>query len=272
MRADVHRRVQRYGWDRAADQYAAFWEPLLLRCSKQAVAMAAPRPGERVLDVACGAGAATPLLSTCVAPDGDVLGVDLSAQMVRLAARRAAVQGLTNVRFERMDAERLDLPDALSDVSTCVLGLMYPADPDAALREMARVLRPGGRCAVAVWGRRERCGWREAFPIVDARVQSEVCPMFFALGAEGALAHAMRQAGFAIRQEKRTDEVLRFASGESACAAMFAGGPVALAYSHFDEATRAAVHTEYLSSLAAYRDGEAFDVPGEFVYVLGVRR
>jgi len=271
MRADVHRRVQRYGWDRAAEQYAAFWEPLLLRCSEQAVAMAEPRTGERALDVASGAGAATLLLASQMGPEGEVLGVDLSGQMIRLAAGHATERGLSNVRFARMDAERLNLPDTSFDVVTCVLGLMYPADPDAALREMVRVTRTDGRCVVVVWGRRERCGWREAFPIVDARVQSEVCPMFFALGAEGALAHAMQHAGFEISQEIRASEILRFANGEAACAAMFAGGPAALAYSRFDEGTRAAVHAEYLDSLVAYQDGEAFNVPGEFVYVLGVR-
>jgi ubiquinone/menaquinone biosynthesis C-methylase UbiE len=271
MRADLHRRVQRYGWDRAAESYAAFWEPLLLRCSERAVAIVDPHPGERALDVASGAGAAALLLAERVGLQGAVLGTDLSEQMVRLAAKRAAAHGLAHTRFARMDAERLKLPDGSQDLATCVLGLMYPPDPDAALRELARVLRPGGRSVAVVWGRRDRCGWREAFPIVDARVRSEVCPLFFALGAEGALAAAMRRAGFTVRHEERTTEILRFASGAAACEAMFAGGPAALAYSRFDEATRAAVRAEYLAGLAPYRDGEAYDVPGEFVYVLGVR-
>lgn len=271
MRPEVHRRVQRYGWDRAAETYAAFWEPLLRRCAEHAVEMAAPQPGERALDVACGPGAAALLLVERVGPDGSVLGVDLSDEMVRLAAERAAERGIANAAFARMAAERLDVASGSQDVVTCVLGLMYPADPDAALREMARVLRPGGRCVAVVWGRRERCGWREAFPIVDGRVQSEVCPLFFALGADGALVAAMSHAGFRDLCERRVDEVLHFPSGEAACAAMFAGGPVALAYGRFDAATREAVHAEYLASLAPYRDGGAYRVPGEFVYVLGRR-
>ena len=271
MRAEVHRRVQRYGWDRAAESYAALWEPLLLRCSEQAVAMAAPQPGERALDVACGAGAATLLLAERVGPDGAVLGTDLSGEMVRLATKRAAAQHSTNAAFARMDAEQLEEASASHDIVTCVLGLMYPADPDAALREMARVLRPGGRCVAVVWGRRQRCGWREVFPIVDVRVESEVCPLFFALGADGALAAAMERAGLRDLGEERTSEVLRWPDAETACAAMFAGGPVALAYSRFDAATREAVHAEYLASLAPYRDGEGYAVPGEFVYIVASR-
>ena len=56
-------------------------------------------------------------------------------------------------------------PDGSFDAAMCVLGLMYPADPQRAIEQMHRVLRPGGRAAVAVWGRRERCGWASIFPI-----------------------------------------------------------------------------------------------------------
>ena len=76
-------------------------------------------------------------------------------------ARRAAERSLTNVAFERRDAEDLG-PHAGFDVALCSLGLMYVPAPAVALAEMARVLRPGGRCVVAVWGERRNCGWAEA--------------------------------------------------------------------------------------------------------------
>ena len=271
MRAEVHRRVQRYGWDRAVPSYEALWEPVLRRCADQAVALATPRPGEHALDIACGAGAVTLPLAEAVGPSGAVLAVDLSGEMVRRTAERVAERGLDNVTTARMDAERLDIADQTQDIVTCVLGLMYPADPLAALREMWRVLRPGGRCVAAVWGRRDRCGWREVFPIVDARVASEVCPLFFALGGDGALTGAMAAAGFTDLHEQRVTETLRWADGTDACTAMLAGGPAALAYSRFDPTTRAAVDAEYLASLAEYRDGDAYAVPGEFVFVRAVR-
>ena len=271
MRAEVHRRVQRYGWDRAVEPYEALWEPVLRHCADQAVALAAPRPGEHALDIACGAGAVTLPLAESVGPGGAVLAVDLSGEMVHRPAERAAARKLGNVTTARMDAEHLDVGDASQDIVTCVLGLMYPSDPLAALREMWRVLRPGGRCVAAVWGRRDRCGWREVFPIVDARVASEVCPLFFALGGDGALAGAMAAAGFMNFHEQRMTETLRWTGGGAACTAMLAGGPAALAYSRFDPATRAAVDAEYLASLAEYREGDAYAVPGEFVFVRGER-
>ncbi len=109
--------------------------------------------------------------------------------------RRAAARGLTNVAVDCRDAENLG--DGSFDVALCSLGLMYVPDPVAAARELRRVVRRGGRVVVSVWGERRNCGWAELFPIVDARVSSDVCPMFFALGSPGALTETFEQAGFA---------------------------------------------------------------------------
>jgi ubiquinone/menaquinone biosynthesis C-methylase UbiE len=189
--------------------------------------------------------------------------------MVDSVAHEAARRGLTHVRAERMDAEALAFPDRSFDAVFCGLGLMYVPDPGVALREMARVLKPGGRASVAVWGARDRCGWAEIFPIVDRQVASEVCPMFFQLGTDDTLEIVMEGAGFRQIDAKRLPTVLHYASEEEACGAAFAGGPVALAYSRFDDKTREQVHAEYLQSLASWRRGAAYDVPGEFVVGLG---
>lgn len=69
------------------------------------------------------------------------------------------------------------------DVVLCAPGLMCMADPERALRETRRVLRPGGRAGLAVWGARESCGWAPALEIIDAEVASDVCLLFFRLGA-----------------------------------------------------------------------------------------
>jgi SAM-dependent methyltransferase len=151
----------------------------------------------------------------------------------------------------------------------CVLGLMYPADPQRAIEQMYRVLKPGGRAAACVWGRRERCGWAEIFPITDAQVESDVCPMFFQLGLPNALTYAFERAGFTDIRDERMDVTLTFEDSEHLCAAVFAGGPVALAYSRFSPELRERVHGEFLASVAEYGRADSFDIPGEFVFAVG---
>src|SRR5205807_9948344 len=102
-----------------------------------------------------------------VGGSGEVVATDLSQEMVDATAVDAKQRGVANMRFERVDAEDLGFEDASFDVAMCVLGLMYPADPQRAIDQIYRVLRPGGRAAVCVWGRRERCGWNAVFPIID---------------------------------------------------------------------------------------------------------
>jgi hypothetical protein len=114
-------------------------------------------------------------------------------------------------------------------------------------------------------GERRHCGWAEIFPITNGRVASDVCPMFFHLGTADVLAHAFAAAGFAEICLDRLRTTLRYAGAAEALAAAFRGGPVALAHSRFDEATRRAVHAEYLESIAAYRTGDGYQIPGEFV-------
>jgi ubiquinone/menaquinone biosynthesis C-methylase UbiE len=263
--------VQRYGWDRAAANYERSWHAQLEPAQTAILAMARPAPGERVLDIACGSGLVTFRAAALVAPKGAVVGIDISEEMVAMARGLAREKGIANTAFERMDAEELAFDASSFDVALCALGLMYVPDPEKALGEIHRVLRPGGRAACAVWGQRSKCGWAELFPIVDARVHSEVCPMFFRLGTGESLHHAFAGAGFRDTVTRRLETRLRYATADEACEAAFAGGPVALAYSRFSDGTKAEAHKEYLDSLERYREGERYCVPGEFVVVVGTK-
>jgi ubiquinone/menaquinone biosynthesis C-methylase UbiE len=267
----LQRRIQRYGWDKAAPYYERFWQTQLAPAQDLLLARADLRAGEHVLDVACGTGLVTFGAAGAVGPRGRVLATDISDSMVGHVAAEAARRGCTHVEARRLDAEHLDLDDGSFDAVLCALGLMYVPEPGAALGEARRVLRPGGRAVMAVWGARSRCGWAEIFPIVDARVQSEVCPMFFQLGTGNALLGAMTAAGFVDVTATRIETVLRYASADEACGAAFAGGPVALAYSRFPERTRREAHAEYVASIAPYQEGAGYAIPGEFVVARGSR-
>ena len=269
MDARLQRRVQRYGWDRAAPAYEDFWAEQIRPAQMRLLEVIDLQPGERVVDVACGTGLMSIPMATLVGPRGAVVGTDLSEGMLASARELAARLGLANADFERMDAEALDLADASFDVALCALGLMYVPDPAASLREMRRVLEPGGRAAALVWGQRAKCGWAEIFPIVDARVKTEVCPLFFRLGTGDVLARAFEAAGFGDVRTDRFEKLLTWATDAEACGAAFDAGPVALAWSRFDELARAEARAEYLASIRPHRNGSGYRVPGEFVIVTG---
>ena len=139
MEAKLQRRIQRYGWDKAAPHYERYWQEQLAPARKRLFALAALQPGERVLDVACGTGLVSFSAAEAVAPSGTLVATDISEAMVSAVAAEAARRGLRTVTTLRTDAEDLRLPDHTFDVALCALGLMYVPDPVAALREMLRV-------------------------------------------------------------------------------------------------------------------------------------
>ena len=270
MNAAVQLRVQRHGWDLAEPLYERYWARQLVPAQRRLLERAAVRPGERVLDVACGTGSVTLPAAWAVGPEGHVLATDISEAMVRRTAEEVWREGIGWVETRRANAEEPIGSDGAFDVALCALGLMYVPDPVRALAAMRRALRPGGRAVVAVWGARARCGWAEVFPIVDRRVHSDVCPLFYRLGTGVALAVTFALAGFEAVESERISTTLRYRSAGAAVGAAFAGGPVALAYSQFDAATRAEAHAEYLASIAPYRRAAGYAIPGEFVIARGV--
>jgi ubiquinone/menaquinone biosynthesis C-methylase UbiE len=272
MDAKLQRRIQRYGWDKASAQYEEYWARQIEPAQKRLLEMAALRFGERVLDIACGTGLITFPAAMSVGAEGSVVGTDISSKMVERGRDESARQGLANVTFQRADAEALDFPESSFDAALCSLGLMYVPDPQNALRRVRRLLKPGGRMVAAVWGQRDGCGWAGIFPVVDARVKSEVCPMFFQLGTGDSLRMAMESAGFSDIHVDRLRTSLNYESAGDAIGAAFAGGPVALAYAHFDDDTREEAHAEYLRTIQPYRRGECYSIPGEFVVAMARKK
>ena len=241
MDARVFRRVQRYGWDAATEAYDRGWVPQIERLTQQCVARARLNEGERVLDVATGTGVGAFAAAEAVGPGGSVTGIDVSARMVARAAERAQAIGARNVHFQRADMEATGAPDGGYHAVVCAFGLMFAADSARAFAEIARVTARGGRISVCVWGQRAACGFAEVFPIVDARVASDVCPLFFSLGVPGALSFALRRAGLEVTHEERVPVTLAWASADEVCDAMLEGGAVALAWKRFSPDVRAEV-------------------------------
>ena len=106
------------------------------------------RPGERVLDVGCGQGGAAMVLAPDVAPDGVVVGIDRSEEMLAAGRRVAAAAGVTGLELRQGDALAIDEPDASFDAARCERTFQWLDDQPRAMAELVRVLRPGGRVVV----------------------------------------------------------------------------------------------------------------------------
>lgn len=271
MDAKLQIRIQRYGWDAASERYDDGWRGPLAPAQQTLLRVADIKPGERVIEAACGSGLVTRTLAEAVGPAGHVLATDLSQNMVDLTARNSTGYGW--VETARMSADDLAVEPASFDAVVCALGLMYVPDPGQAAISMARAVRPGGRVVATVWGERRNCGWAELFPIVDARVASEVCPLFFASGTSGSLKRDFERAGLTGVEEHRQREILEFPDEQAMLSAMFQGGPVALAVKRFTPETMAQAEGELLESVKDYRSADgSYRIPGEFVTVIGWRR
>lgn len=271
MEPSLQRRVQRYGWDKAAGFYEAFWQKQLYPAQKKLLELANIRKGDRIIDIACGTGLVSFPAAEQTGDKGFVMANDISDKMVETGTAIAKEKKLSNISFRRMDAEELQVEDNSYDIALCALGFMYFPDPLKAFKEMHRSLKPGGHAVVAVWGRRKNCGWAEVFEIVDKRVTSEVCPMFFNLGNEGTLDQYMQAGGFKNITVERINTLLDYSSDEEACGAAFLGGPVALAYSKFSDVIKKEACKEYIGSINAFREGDRYHVPGEFVVAIGYK-
>jgi SAM-dependent methyltransferase len=149
-------------WAAVADswaQHAAYADERGAPVARRMLELTAPQSGERVLELACGPGGLGLSAAERVAPEGEVVLSDVVGAMTAIAAARARALGLSNVNTRELDLESIDEPDGSYDVVLCREGLMFAVDPARALREVRRVLRPGGRVALAVWGPRERNPW-----------------------------------------------------------------------------------------------------------------
>ncbi len=151
-RSSFVREEMRRDWGRRTRAYATMSAPRNRPCAEALIELTRIAPGERVLDVATGPGVVALLAAARVGPTGSVLATDLTPEWAEIVAEGAVAAIVDDrVMFQAMGAEELDLPDQTFDVALCQFGLMFLPDPIQGLREMYRVLRPGGRLGIAVW-------------------------------------------------------------------------------------------------------------------------
>ena len=270
--AAKYKNAQREQWNKDGAAWRR-WTPVLDRwyggVTRQMLDLARIQPGQRVLDVATGAGEPAVSAAERVGPGGHVLATDIAEGIVELALQVARERGLKQMETRAMDGEKLDLPDASFDAVLCRLGLMYMPHPVTALREWRRALRPGGRVAVVVFSTPDRNSWG-AIPASIIRRRAQLPPPApgqpgpFGLGAAGVLESVFRQAGYADPEVHAVPVPLSMASAaEYVRVAREAFGAFNAMMAHLPKQERESVWNEVEDSMRNYESPDGFEVPGE---------
>jgi ubiquinone/menaquinone biosynthesis C-methylase UbiE len=187
-------------FDQVAGTYENVGVPWFTPIAQALVDAVAPAPGERALDVGCGAGAALVPLAAAVGPQGTVTGIDLSAGMLDRAAAELRVRGLSTVDLRRMDAGAPQLPQAAYDVVVASLVIFFLPDPATAAAAWQRLLVPGGRLGISTFGHRDKAWedldavFRPYLPphLLDARTSGRAGPF----ESDGGVEDLLTAAGF----------------------------------------------------------------------------
>jgi ubiquinone/menaquinone biosynthesis C-methylase UbiE len=228
------------------------------------VALAALKPGERVLDVACGTGLVARLAAPEVGPTGQVTGLDINANMLAVARSLPPPPG-ASVTWVEGDAGAMDFPDASFDVMLCQQGLQFFPHKAAALREMHRVLVPSGRVLLSVWksagpynvavaeALERHAGVETATKYRASRMAPDT----------DALHRLLVDAEFRAVHIRPSAMTIRLPSLESFVLGHLSGGTVAGAVAALNEDQRAALAKQIKLALQPYADGDGVAVPDE---------
>jgi SAM-dependent methyltransferase len=256
----------------AAELYERYLVPTLFTpWATELVALAALKPGERVLDVACGTGAVTRLAAQRVGSTGTVTGLDVTPGMLAVARVLPPPSGAP-IAWHEGTASAMPLADAAFDMVLCQQGVQFFPERATALREMHRVLVPGGRLALSVWRAPRHNPYVEALAAVIAHYLGPEAGASMrtpcAFGELEALRTVVTGGGFQEVRIRIAVRLLRFPSVEEFIPGQLAAIPLAGAIAALDTATRAALLTDIREALWVYKDDEGFAVPMEAYVVI----
>lgn len=274
----AYKRTTTDQWQTAAEPWHR-WGPTLEawlgEATEAMLDMAGVTRGARVLDVAAGTGGQTLVAARRVGPDGHVLAVDISSNILAFAERSAREAGLRNVETRVLDGEHLDVQPGAFDAVISRVGFIYFPDQQTAFAGMRRALRPGGRLAGIVYSTPEANGFF-SIPLSVIRRRGELPaplpgqPGPFSLGAPGAIEAAYERAGFADVEVRRVAAPLRLRSAaECLRFERESFGALHQMLAGLGEVEREEVWSEVERELSRYETASGFEAPCELLVAAG---
>lgn len=252
------------GWERRREEI----ERVTLPVSEWMVQALDPRPGDTVLEVAAGPGGTGFAAAAILGERGHLISSDFSSEMVEVARRRAEELGLANVDHRVIDAEEIPLETDSVDGVLCRFGFMLMPDPAAALAETRRVLRPGGRLALAVWSTAADNPW----VAIAGRILAERgltpppapgAPGMFVLADEARLQGLLSGAGFSVQRVEKVPVRFEYVDVDDYIVRTNdLGGMFSRIWGDASDEDREAIRTRLAADFEPFADGGGYELPG----------
>lgn len=273
-----YKKIERDVYSLTAQSYEKFGSKSFEAYAQPLVQGVDFKPGYRVLDVACGPGIPSLMVSPLVEPGGTVTGIDLAPGMIELARQKADKQGLNNVSFQEADGESLPFPDEFFDVVLCNHGLVHMTNREKALSEMLRVLKKGrGALALSVWSTPDKAltlalvakAIRELWPAAVI----PGAPMWFDFGQEDILGRTLTDIGFFDPIITRYTLVLTAISGEEYWECILGiSGRLQMLLKNIPPETATAIKMHVIGAVENFRSEGQIRVPCEEVIAIARSR
>lgn len=267
-------------WEKAAPGWAK-WERVFERWTNPAteamLEMAGVDSGAKVIDLACGAGSQTLNAARRVAPDGQVVAVDISEKMLQYLKNKAQSEKLNNISTIASAAEELNVPAESFDAAICSIALMLFVDPKQALTSVRNALKSGGKVSFSVF----TTPAANAFMAKPMQIllkhagkepPSKGQPRIFSLGAPGVVEHLLVESGFVNIEKNVFSNPLKLSSAAQALEILQeAAGAYRAVISDCPEDVRTAAWNEVAGALKSFETEDGFVAQGELVVAGGVK-
>lgn len=261
-------------WGRIAEKFD-LWLPHIAPVGEALLEALHAHPGDIILDVASGTGEPALTLARRMGNRVRIIGTDAAEAMVNVAQKKAANEKLSHIQFQHMVAEKLTFPDAAFDKILCRFGVMLFEDSLQGLKQMQRVLKPGGRFAIAVWSTPETMPTlRWAYQVFADRIPADKyppLPKVTSLGLPGVLDNMLGQAGFRDYTIRPVTFHYRFPSFDDYWNVVEQSDILKMQYDVLAENQRGIIRNEIAALARAYTGENGLVVPHEFLLAIGTK-